>query len=103
MVVSAFGNEQIKLNKVICKNKKANRTFYHDRMLQWDSEKYDKIATKIFGRPIQSFYGCSEKDIETFLKDYFDEELELVAISFDINPSNGYDIWRFDCYIKEGD
>lgn len=88
-------------NKIVVSARKANRTFYSDRLWQWDYDKYCRLATKWFGSARQILYGIEPRVFEGFLKEYMAEDLTLVSIEVIENASSGYPIWRFDCYIKE--
>jgi len=78
-----------------------NSSVYSDRMLQWDWNKFNECAKKVFGNEGQIFYDRDPEDIEKFLRLYFDEpNLILCRITQHCNQSTGYPLWRFD-YKKE--
>lgn len=75
-----------------------NTTLYSDRLWQWDSDKYNKCNNEVFGNTSQYFNISEHKKIEKFLSLYLDKPVKLVKIKEEINVSNGYPYWRFDCY-----
>lgn len=73
---------------------------YSDRLLQWDYDKHNRLCEKHFGNSGQYWNDRSIKDIESFLRDWYDKpELELVGKMEGCNVSNGYPYWifMFDC------
>lgn len=75
--------------------KKPTDTLYSDRMWEWDMEKYDKIATKVFGKPAQIWSSYTTEQIEQLISEYLGEEIEVCFIEVNITYS-GYSIYRAD-------
>jgi len=82
---------------VIHKTKESyEHSVYSDRLFQWDTEKYNKLSKKHFGNIGQYFSERSPRQIEEFLKDYYNKpDLELVGIMQGCNIGNGYPYWVF--------
>ncbi len=79
-------------------DKKTNCTVYSDRI--HCGEKYDIAAKKNFGNTGQMFFDRKPKDIEQFLRDYYDiPEIELTLVMEYCNVSSGFPLWRFDFYM----
>lgn len=68
---------------------------YSDRIYRWDYDKFDKLSMKYFGDKGQYFTGREPSDIEGFLQEYLDKELELIFIKQYVNMSSGYPLWYF--------
>ena len=85
-------------------SKKADKyehAVYSDRLYQWDSKKHDKFCEKHFGNQGQYWDGRGFKQIEAFLRDYYNKpELELVGIMTGCNVSSGYPYWVFKYNCK---
>lgn len=80
-------------------NKEANNTIYSDRLLHWDYEKTRRLMKKHFDDEGGYYYNRKPKDIEAFLREWTDDPgLKLVFIMEYCNRSNGYPLWRFDCF-----
>ena len=84
-------------------NKACNDTVYTDRLDQWDSAKYARLARKhyqsgesCYERPFDSHH-CKGHLIERFLRDWFDDfELKLLRVVEYCSPATGYQTWRLD-------
>ncbi len=82
--------------------KEAAHTVYSDRLHQWDSKKHNELCKKHFGDESQYWSGRKPQLIESFLKDYLDDEsVVLCKIEEHENQSSGYPLWRFDYNKKE--
>ena len=78
------------------KDSVAKHTVYSDRLMQWDREKHDKLCRSNFGNQSQWWDGRSPEEVESFLRDYYDNpDLELVGIMKGCNVSNGFPYWIF--------
>ena len=74
---------------------KTTDTVYSDRMLQWNSEKFNACHMHVFGDEGQ-YFDCRKPElIEQFLREYFDFGLSLTGIEEGCNYSNGYPYWVF--------
>ena len=83
-------------------NKEINDTVYSDRLYQWDYEKYNKLCEKHFGDKGQYFSNRDPKNIENFLKEYYNNDsLELILIEEGCNYSSGYPYWIFSSKISK--
>ena len=70
---------------------KATDGAYSDRMQQWDYDKYQRLHKQ---HDFQGFVSSSPKQVEAFLRDYFDKpNLTLVKIIEYCNASNGFPVW----------
>lgn len=98
---ATYGSEEIAFNDMVLSDKKPNRTFYSDRLRQWDLEKYNRVATKVLGSPMQMYYGVENEKLEKLLIEYFGEKLTLVKVSVSEHAASGFPIWRFDCHMDE--
>lgn len=84
-------------------NKACNGTVYTDRLDQWDSAKYARLAREhyrsgenCYERPFDT-HRCKGDLIEAFLRDWFeDPALKLLRVIEYCNPSSGYSTWRLD-------
>lgn len=78
-------------------DKRATGTVYSDRLYEWDIAKYNLLSEKYFGNEGHYWDARLPKDIESFLKDYFEApNLKLLLIMEYCNVSSGYPVWRFD-------
>lgn len=74
---------------------------YSDRLHQWEPQKFKALCMKHFagkrGDPGgQMFHSRTPKDIEAFLRDYFDRpQLELLRVEEHCNQATGYPVWVF--------
>lgn len=76
-------------------NSEVNASVYHDRMQQWDYEKYQRCSKKQ-GDP-GLMRDKNPTQIEAFLREYMDDDkLRLIIIMEYCNMSSGYPVWRFD-------
>lgn len=75
--------------------KRTDSVVDHDRMMQWDIDKFSRCCKEAFGDKGQMFYSRAPKDIEKFLSLYFGEDIELTGIEEGCNVSTGYPIWSF--------
>ena len=85
---------------VIKKSDEYKHVVYSDRLLQWNYDKHNMLCKKHFGNDGQYWNDRSEKQIEAFLRDYYEKpDLMLVGIMTGCNVSNGYPYWifMFDC------
>lgn len=69
---------------------------YHDRMQQWDWDKFEKARKLITGK---WFYECTREELSAFLSAYFDKEIKAVALVEGCNQTSGYPYWVF--YYRE--
>lgn len=77
-------------------NSEVKSCAYSDRLFQWDTKKYNSLCEKHFGNTGQYFSRRNPSTIESFLRDYFDnQELRLIVIQEGCNVSNGYPFWVF--------
>lgn len=78
------------------KYNKYNNTVYSDRLVQWDYSKYNRIRKDIFKDESQYWDNCSGKDVELFLRKYFnDDTIVLCGVMKGCNVSSGYPYWIF--------
>lgn len=78
----------------------AEHSVYSDRMMQWDSKKYQRIAEKLF-KKLGGNFRDNPNLVQRFLQEYNDDPtITLVAIIEYCNVSNGYPVWRLD-YRKD--
>lgn len=68
---------------------------YSDRMMQWNSTKFQHCMQTVFGTSGQSFYNSKHTDINKFLNLYFENKVQLVAVLQGCNVSTGYPYWIF--------
>jgi hypothetical protein len=82
---------------------KGQTTTYHDRMMQWDYDKYGDSAEAAGFNPPRKQMGLereSPETLEKFLRIYFDDDsIKLIRMIEYCNMSSGYPIYRFD-YIS---
>ncbi|MAZ56792.1 hypothetical protein CL653_03300 [bacterium] len=80
----------------------ARHTVYHDRMMRWDFDKYEKIAQRYLKSPGQAYLESKSRDLlEKLLQGYFaNSDIRLVRMIHYCRPDNGYPNYRFDYYIK---
>lgn len=76
-------------------NEDKHSAVYSDRLYQWDYEKYDKCCQEVFKNKGQAFYQREPKEIEKFLKMYFEKEIKLTAVAQGCNQATGYPYWVF--------
>lgn len=77
-------------------NEDIDNSCYSDRLLQWGREKYNELCEKHFGNQGQWWNKRNPKQIESFLRDYFDNpKLNLILILEGANQSSGYPYWVF--------
>lgn len=84
-------------------SQECNGTVYTDRLDQWDSGKYERLATKHYSghRPFDS-YSCKGDRIEAFLRDWFDDPgLKLLRVVEYCHPGTGFPTWRLDYVSKK--
>ena len=75
---------------------KYKHAVYSDRLFQWNSEKYNKAAEKVWGNKSQYFNAGDYAKIEQFLQEYLEKHnLELIGILKGCNRSSGYPYWVF--------
>ena len=77
-------------------NSEVTGTVYSDRLLQWNYQKTRDLMQKHFGNTGDYYSSRSPKQIQAFLSEYFEEEIELIFIMEYCNVSSGYPLWRFD-------
>lgn len=85
------------------KNEEINETAYHDRMIQWDFQKFRDCLNKN-GIKGELSIGDPENwnKIEPFLRDYFDDqELKLIILMEGANLANGYPYYVFHTNRKK--
>lgn len=75
--------------------KESDNAVYSDRLHQWDWEKYNRCHKEVWGNEGQYFYENTPKEIEKFLRLYFNEDIVLTAVMEGCNYSNGYPYWVF--------
>lgn len=76
------------------RNDEAKHAVYHDRMQQWDWDKYERCRKLHLNN--QGFANADPKKVEAFLRDYNDDQdLRLIIIQEGCNVSNGYPYWVF--------
>ncbi|MDF2881297.1 MAG: hypothetical protein K0R54_1854 [Clostridiaceae bacterium] len=78
-----------------------NRTYFSDRLYQWDSKKYNSCHKKVFGNESQYFNNVNKDELEEFLKEYIEVNVKVISIIECKNISNGFPYWRFDCYVED--
>lgn len=78
-----------------CGYEKEDFAVYSDRLMQWDSKKYDKCYKEIFGKKGQSFNKDNPNGIEKFLSMYFGEKVRLTTIMRGCNWLSGFPYWVF--------
>jgi len=86
-------------NYIYQSNIEPTSNLYLDRLWQWDSKKYDRIATKHFGKPSQILFGESIESIKSFLGEYLEKNIELCEIEYGTRPFDGF--YWFRIGIKE--
>ena len=75
---------------------KVDRGVYSDRLYQWDYKKHDKVSQKVFGNISQTWSDRSPKQIQEFLRFYFeDETIQLALVVEYCSQSSGYPCWYF--------
>lgn len=75
----------------------SNSTVYSDRLWRWNPELFSSLVKKHFKDCGQYFDNRSEKDIQSFLREYLSKpELILVRVGKEENASSGFPYWRFD-------
>ena len=78
--------------------KDVTKSFYSDRILQWDFDKTRKLMKKHFGEAGDSYRSRDPKKIQSFLRERFNEpDLKLLAVMEGCNVSNGYPVYWFGC------
>lgn len=75
---------------------------YSDRMLSWETAKYDKCSKEVWGDDRRQSFNPERPDlIERFLRLYNNEEkLELTAITRGCNVSNGFPYYVYHYRIN---
>lgn len=89
-------------------DKECNGTVYTDRLDQWDSATYARLAKKHYRsgdnnyeRPFDT-HNCKGHLIEAFLRDWYDDPaLKLLRVIEYCSPATGYQIWRLDYVSKK--
>lgn len=77
-------------------SKKCDGSAYSDRMYMWNPDKFDQCFHKAFGHQSDYFSDKSPSQIQSFLREYYDnEKLVLVRVVEYCNVSNGYPCWLF--------
>ena len=71
-------------------------TVYHDRMQEWDWDKFREAAALVPGKRFDQF---TRADANKFLSHYFDKKVITMAIAEGCNVSTGYPYWVF--WFKE--
>lgn len=75
---------------------------YHDRMMQWNWEKFHQSMMTVCGKRQQTFKNLSTNQIKEFLELYNDvKEVDLLIVMEGCNVSNGYPYWIFFYTIVE--
>jgi hypothetical protein len=75
-------------------NSEIKDAVYHDRMQQWDWEKYERCRKKHLDG--KRWDNADPKQVEAFLREYNDDpSLRLIVIQEGCNISNGYPYWVF--------
>ena len=85
-------------------NEQGVNAVYHDRMQQWDYEKY-KNAFKSVTNDNHNGYGIgsfTQKQASKFMSFYQGYDCEVIAIAEGCNQSNGYPYWVFWYKKREG-
>lgn len=80
----------------VVSDKEPDGTVYTDRLYQRDHEKHDRLCEKHFGDTGQIWRDRSAEDIEAFLCDWFDKEVEVVKIEEKKHQARGFYLWRID-------
>lgn len=75
---------------------------YHDRMLQWNRQKFGDAVREVWPKTpgSQMFSGRTPEDINKFLNLYFGKEVKLTAVLQGCNVGNGFPYWIF-AYTEE--
>lgn len=84
----------------------AKHTVYHDRLKQWDSDKYERSRMEAASTSQGELAGYfnDPKVVEEMLQLYYeDDTIRLVMIMEYCNQSSGYPCWRFDYTSNEGE
>ncbi len=88
-------------------SKECNGSDYTDRLDQWDSAKYARLARKHYSSDTNSYerpfdsHNCKGHLIERFLRDWYDDpKLKLLRVVEYCHPYTGYQTWRLD-YASE--
>lgn len=77
---------------------------YHDRMQQWDYDKYKKsfaIASEDHPDSMSGIPSMKQKQASLFMSTYQEMNCEVIAIAEGCNASNGYPYWIFWYIVKE--
>lgn len=82
---------------------KTKHSVYSDRMLEWDSKKFNAACQAVWGNHGQCFDGRTPGEIQRFLSLYFGHDVVLTGIEKACNWANGYPCWIFCYYDKEAE
>lgn len=82
---------------------KDSEIVYHDRMQQWDGDKFWKAHKKCTEKSRPARHGSgrfqlhtlNKKELSILLTEYFEEPVEAVALGNSCNQSSGYPIYIF--------
>ena len=78
------------------KNLKGAHAEYHDRMQQWDWEKYQEAFALVEDKGVTEY---TRDELSAFLSAYFGRKVKAVALVEGCNHGNGYPYWIF--YYRE--
>lgn len=71
-------------------------TVYSDRLFEANADLYNQSCRYVWNNQGQNFESRSEKDIEKFLKHYYqNQSIILTRIYKSCNQSNGFPCWAF--------
>jgi hypothetical protein len=74
-------------------------TVWSDHLYRFANERgldYNGACREVWGNERQDFFNRQPKDIEKFLRIYFQkDDIEILKISEGCNASNGYPYWKF--------
>ncbi len=68
---------------------------YSDRLNEYDYQKCQRLKMQHFGNQGDVWDNRSPKKIEAFLSDYYNREVELIAIMKGCDVSSGFHLWTF--------
>lgn len=68
---------------------------YSDRLYQWNPKLHDELCQKYFGNTGQYWNNRTPVDIQSFLGEYLNLTIKLVAVAQHRNKTTDYPYWSF--------